>query len=216
MKKQLEIFHSLVSEFQKDSTVEGILLNGSVAAGTATELSDLDMIVLGEKDGFVSKTIDTVLVEIHFVRFDSAVKKLESNPMEVYKYLEAKVEYDNGKARKIISYAENVFLNYRVPEKERQGLAYWLKSTKLKLEAAFSKQDMLSVSYLSATNAWKVLEGMWAVNQKPIPPSSCLYRKHIELERIPYSDWFRGMFMGDIAARGKNQLDLIGWILENI
>lgn len=42
MKKQLEIFHRLVSEFQKDSAVEGILLNGSVAAGTATELSDLD------------------------------------------------------------------------------------------------------------------------------------------------------------------------------
>ena len=105
MKKQLEIFHSLVSEFQKDSTVEGILLNGSVAAGTATELSDLDMIVLGKKDGFVSKTIDTVPVEIHFVVFDSAVKKLESNPMEVYKYLDAKVEYDNGKAREIISYA---------------------------------------------------------------------------------------------------------------
>ncbi|MDE7233510.1 MAG: nucleotidyltransferase domain-containing protein, partial [Ruminiclostridium sp.] len=130
MKKQLEIFHSLVSEFQKDSTVEGILLNGSVAAGTATELSDLDMIVLGKKDGFVSKMIDTVLVEIHFVVFDSAVKKLESNPMEVYKYLDAKVEYDNGKAREIISYAENIFLNYRVPEKERLGLAYWLKSTK--------------------------------------------------------------------------------------
>lgn len=216
MKKQLEIFHSLVSEYRKDSTVEGILLNGSVAAGTATELSDLDMIVLGKKDGFVSKTIDTVLVEIHFVVFDSAVKKLESNPMEVYKYLDAKVEYDNGKARELISYAENIFLNYRVPEKERQGLIYWLKSTKLKLEAAFSKQDMLSVSYLSATNAWKVLEGMWAVNQKPIPPSSCLYRKHTELARIPYPDWFRGMFTGDIAARGKNQLDLIGWILENI
>lgn len=216
MKKQLEIFHSLVSEFQKDPTVEGILLNGSVAAGTATELSDLDMIVLGKEDRFVSKTIDTVLVEIHFVVFESAVKKLENNPMEVYKYLDAKVEYDNGKARELISYAENIFLNYRVPEKERLGLIYWLKSTKLKLEAAFSKQDMLSVSYLSATNAWKVLEGMWAVNHKPIPPSSCLYRKHTELDRIPYPDWFRGMFTGDIAPRGKNQLDLIGWILHNI
>lgn len=216
MKKQLEIFHSLVSEFQKDRTVEGILLNGSVAAGTATELSDLDMIVLGKKDGFESKTIDTVPVEIHFVVFDSAVKKLESNPMEVYKYLDAIIEFDNGKAREIISYAEKIFLNYRVPEKELRGLVYWLKSTKLKLEAAFSKQDMLSVSYLSATNAWKVLEGMWAVNQRPIPPSSCLYRKYTELERIPHPDWFRGMFTGDIAVRGKNELDLIGWILENI
>ncbi len=216
MKKQLEIFRSLVSEFQKDRTVEGILLNGSVAAGMATELSDLDMIVLGKKDGFVSETIDAVLVEIHFVVFDSAIKKLESNPMEVYKYLDAKIEYDNGKAREIISYAEKIFLNYRVPEKERRELAYWLKSTKLKLEAAFAKRDMLSVSYLSATNAWKVLEGMWAVNQRPIPPSSCLYRKHAELERIPHPDWFRGMFTGDIAVRGRNQLDLIGWILENI
>ena len=48
MLKQLEIFHNLVREFKKDTTVEGVLLNGSVAVGTATEASDLDIMVLGK------------------------------------------------------------------------------------------------------------------------------------------------------------------------
>lgn len=52
MSKQLEIFNNLVAEFKKDSTIEGVLLNGSVAAGTATESSDLDLIVLGQRDEY--------------------------------------------------------------------------------------------------------------------------------------------------------------------
>lgn len=52
MSKQLEIFNNLVAEFKKDSTIEGVLLNGSVAVGTATESSDLDLIVLGQRDEY--------------------------------------------------------------------------------------------------------------------------------------------------------------------
>lgn len=76
-----------------------MLLNGSVADGTATELSDLDILVPGQKNEFVSKRIDGILVEIHYMTYDHAVNKLKSNPMEVYRYLDARVEYDNGKMR---------------------------------------------------------------------------------------------------------------------
>ncbi|MDE7360377.1 MAG: nucleotidyltransferase domain-containing protein, partial [Oscillospiraceae bacterium] len=49
MRKQLEIFHNLVLEFKKDTSIDAVLLNGSVAYGTATDLSDLDIIVLGKR-----------------------------------------------------------------------------------------------------------------------------------------------------------------------
>lgn len=216
MLKQLEIFHNLVSEFKKDSTIEGVLLNGSVAVGTASELSDLDMVVLCQKDDFVSHVIDGILVEIHYTTFDSAIKKLKNNPTEVYKYLDAKIEYDNGKVQEIINYAENIYVNYRIPEKKQCEIAYWLKSLKPKLEAALSKQDMLLTSYLAATNTWKVLEGIWAVNQKPIPPSSSLYRRYAELELTPRQNWFEGLLIGDTADRGKIMIDNINWVLKRL
>ena len=215
MSKQLEIFYNLVTEFKKDNTIEGVLLSGSVAVGAATEFSDLDIIVLGRKDDFVSQEIDSILVEIHYTTYDSAINKLKNNPMEVYKYLDAKIEYDNGKVQEIITYAANIYKNYHVPLKVQNEIAYWLKSLKLKLESAFSKQDLLLVSYLVATNTWKVLEGIWAINQKPIPPSSSLYRRYVELELIPCPNWFEELLMENPENRGRIMIDCIDWILNN-
>lgn len=214
MLKQLEIFHNLVREFKKDSTVEGVLLNGSVAVGTATEESDLDMIVIGKKEEFVSQLIDSVLVEIHYTSFESAIKKLKTNPKEVYKYLDAKIEYDSGKAQEIITYAENIFENYHVTQKEKSEIAYWLKSTKPKLESALLKQDLLLISYLVSINTWKVLEAIWAVNQKPVPPASSLYRRYKELKLIPSQNWFEGLLIRDPRTRGQIMIESIDWILK--
>lgn len=215
MRKQLEIFHDLVLEFKKDTSIDAILLNGSVAYGTATDLSDLDIIVLGKRNDFISQLIDGVLVEIHYTTFDKAIDKLKSNPMEIYKYLDAKIEYDNGKAQEIIAYAETVLENYCVSKKERSEICYWLKSTRLKLRSAFSKEDVLLISYLISTNTWKVLEGVWAVNKMPIPPSSSLYRRYAKLKRIPCQEWFEKLMIGSIKNRGNTMIEIIDWILNS-
>lgn len=123
MRKQLEIFHNLVIEFKKDISIDAVLLNGSVAYGTATDLSDLDIIVFGKRHDFVSQLIDGILVEIHYTTFDKAIDKLKSNPMEIYKYLDAKIEYDNGKAQEIIIYAETILEHYCVSKKNNPKFA---------------------------------------------------------------------------------------------
>lgn len=216
MLKQLEIFNKLVLELKKDIAVEGVLLNGSVAAGTATELSDLDMIVLCNEIKFVSEVIDDVLVEIHYITYDKAIKRLNNYPMEVYKYLDAKIAYDNGKLKEIITCAENIFYHYCVSEKEKREIVYWLNSIRLKLNSAFSKQDILLISYLVSTNLWKVLEGIWALNQKPVPPSSSLYRRYRDLNFIPCPDWFDSLLMGDIESKGRMMMYSIDWILNEM
>lgn len=216
MLKHLEIFNQFVSEFKKDSTVEGVLLNGSVASGTATKMSDLDMIILCNKNKFVSKVVDTILVEIHYITYDKAIERLNHYPMEVYKYLDAKIEYDNGKLQEILACAENIFNEYCVSEKEKSEITYWLKSTELKLKSAFLKQDMLLISYLASTNLWKVLEGVWVVNQKPVPPSSSLYRRYKELDLIPFQNWFEELLAENIEIKGKAMLKCIDWILDEL
>ncbi|GFI71320.1 hypothetical protein IMSAG250_00515 [Clostridiales bacterium] len=192
------------------------MLNGSVAAGTATELSDLDMIVLCNEIKFVSEVIDDVLVEIHYITYDKAIKRLNNYPMEVYKYLDAKIAYDNGKLKEIITCAENIFYHYCVSEKEKREIVYWLNSIRLKLNSAFSKQDILLISYLVSTNLWKVLEGIWALNQKPVPPSSSLYRRYRDLNFIPCPDWFDSLLMGDIESKGRMMMYSIDWILNEM
>lgn len=216
MLKQLEIFKELVSAFRKDNSISAVLLNGSVAAGTATELSDLDIMVLGNENKFASKVVDGILVEIHYTTFEKAVEKLKNNPMEVYKYLDAKIEFDNGNLQKIIAYAEEIYNNYRASEKEKHEIRSWLNSTRIKLKSAFLKQDMVLVSYLVSTNLWKLLEGVWAVNQKPVPPSGSLFRRYKSLDIIPYPNWFDELLAENIECRGKSMLKCIHWTLKEL
>ena len=88
---------------KKNEKVEAVLLIGSVAYGTATDDSDLDLIVISNKDRFESKYVENILVEIHFHKYSTLVKRLNNNPNEVYKYLYSKIIFDNGQLKKLIA-----------------------------------------------------------------------------------------------------------------
>ncbi len=213
MQKQLEILKNEVDIFQKDASISGVLLNGSVAYGTATETSDLDIIVLCEKDQFANKYVDGILVEIHFHTFETMMERLKRNQVEVYRYLYAKVQYDmNGKLNEIIQAAQQIYENYITPSEELKNISYWLSSTKMKLEAALQEQDALKVSYLLATNTWKVLEGVWAINDKPMPPSGLAFFCHTVLKKVPCENWFSKLLTGNEKARACFMMKVIDTI----
>ena len=85
MIKQLELFKKIASDLKKHNSLDGVLLIGSVACGTATELSDLDIVVIGDENKFVSMVINAISVEIHYLTYDKAIERLNNSPMEVYK-----------------------------------------------------------------------------------------------------------------------------------
>lgn len=208
MKRQLEILKCESSLLKQDKSVGGVILMGSVAYGTATDDSDLDILVLCDKDEFVTKYVDGILVEIHFQKFETLLKKLESNPMEVYKYLYSKVIFDNGKFTELLNKANEIYINYTTPEKEREGIIYWLSSVKIKLLSAIKSGDITKLSYLISINTWKVLEGVWAVNNKPMPPSSLAYNTYNKLD-LPLEIWFEKLLVGDVFARAKTMIKVI-------
>lgn len=203
MKKQLAVLEKEIEILKQNKKAEAVLLTGSVAYGTATDDSDLDLIVIYDKNRFVSKYTDGILVEIHFNKFDTLIKRLESNPSEVYKYLYSKAIFDNGSLAKLMSRANEIYNGFSTPTKDIEGICYWLSSTKIKLTAAMNSNDEMKISYLLSTNTWKVLEGVWARNNKPMPPSSLAFAKHGDLKHIPYDNWFNGLLMGDCISRAR-------------
>lgn len=88
MTKHLSIFEEELKALKLDKTVRGVALIGSVAYGTATEDSDLDIFVLGEKDKFVNKETEGICVEIHYSKMETAMKKLRENPILALFYKE--------------------------------------------------------------------------------------------------------------------------------
>lgn len=214
MKKQLEILDNELDILKQDKSIHSVILMGSVAYGKATDDSDLDILVLCDKDEFISKCVNGILVEIHYQKYKTLRKKLESNPMDVYKYIYSKIIFDDGKFVKLFDEANEIYNNYRTPEKEKESIKYWLSSTKSKLLTAIKSDDVLKVSYLTATNTWKVLEGVWAVNNKPIPPSSIAFNTHDKLD-FPLENWFESLFIGDIFSRANTMIKIIDIIRES-
>ena len=216
MKKHLRILEQEADKLIQDSTVNAVLLTGSVAYGEAAEHSDLDIIILCDRDHFESEYIDGILVEKHFHKFETLKYALDKNAAEVYKYLYSKIIVDNaGKLNTLISKAKDIYSTYSTPKKEYDSIRYWLSATRIKLLAALDNKDEKRLSYLLSTNTWKVLEGVWAKNNKPMPPSSLAYAKHDELTDAPWEDWFDDLLTGNIGSRANAMMKLIDWICES-
>ncbi len=211
MNKHLTIFDNEVLKLKLDKSIHGVALIGSVAYGNATEDSDLDILVLGEENKFLSKEMDGICVEIHFQSTETSRQKLKNNSMEVYKYIYSKIAFDDGEMARIFDEAKEVYNNYRTPQKELEKTKYWLASTKRKLLSSMKDENIQRVAYILSTNTWKVLEGVWAINNKPIPPSSIAFCKS-ELLDIPIENWFKELLLGDINHRANTMVKIIDWI----
>ena len=78
--------------------------------------------------------------------------------------------------------------------------------------SAINSNDEIKVSYLLSTNTWKVLEGVWAKNNKPMPPSSIAFVKNGELTCVPCDNWLNKLLVGDNLSRANYMIDTIDWI----
>jgi len=198
---------------KQEKSVRGVMLMGSVAYGKAAEDSDLDILVLCDRDVFISKYVDDIMVEIHYQTYETLMNKLRTRPMEVYKYIYSKILYDDGGLEELSLEASDRYHSYQTPEKEMNSIRYWLSSTKSKLLSAINRDDIVKISYLVSINTWKVLEGVWAINNKPIPPTSIAYNNHDRLS-FPLENWFDDLLVGDIASRARTLIKIIDLICE--
>ncbi|MCX7784081.1 MAG: nucleotidyltransferase domain-containing protein [Meiothermus sp.] len=211
----------IVDKLKSDPKVMGVLLTGSRARGDATPGSDVDFWVLlsgVNERKFRSEEQQGYLVELHFRNLVQARDKLRRNPMELYSHLDGKILHDpEGKLAELRSEAEQLFHTYQMPEAERKALAYWLISARRKLQTALDEQAQLKMGYLASTQSWKILEGLWAANQKPMPPAGAVFAHLSKLEApLPHFELMNALFNADPLTRSKTALTLIDWVLPRI
>ena len=215
--KQLELFDSLYPNLIKNKAVTGVLLMGSVARDDAAPNSDLDILILGEEEKFAAKTIDGILVEYIYTTPQHALQKLTDNDMELYHYLGSRIAYDqDGELKKLMAFAVSKYNNFVVAQKTKAQISHWLLSTKTKLLSTIDARDTIKINFLTATNSWKVIEALWAVNNKPVPPSGSVLRFISDITIVPFDDWFERLFAGDGAAKATAMLQIIGWVLPKL
>ncbi len=211
----------IVDTLKSDPKVMGVLLTGSRARGDATPGSDVDFWVLlsgVNERRFRSEEQQNFLIELHFRNLVQARDKMRHHPMELYSHLDGKILYDpEGKLAELRGEAQQLFESYQMPEAERKALAYWLQNARRKLQTALNEQAQLKMGYLSSIQSWKILEGLWAANQKPMPPAGAVFAHITRLQApLPHFELVGGLFGSDPATRSKTALTLIDWILPRI
>lgn len=95
--KQLKVANKIVEKESKKASVIAISLFGSVAEGSETPESDLDIEIIddeAEKYSYETKQIGGVYVDIVILPKKSIIKRLNEYPYLNYGYINRKVLYD--------------------------------------------------------------------------------------------------------------------------
>ncbi|KPU56097.1 MULTISPECIES: nucleotidyltransferase domain-containing protein [Bacillus] len=214
-----KLAQTIVAEILSIDKVNGCMLIGSVARGDAYPDSDLDFYILleeGQKKKFHSETREDILVEYKSADFNQIQVNFKNNPMELYSFLEGKILFDkSGELKKLKEIATYEFENYRVSSDKVKGISHWLHSSLIKTQSALKANDELKASYIVQTSIWTLLDGIWAVNNKPTPPAGSALKYIETLSIVPtnFEDYINRLFLGDTKDRIKAAIELIEWVL---
>lgn len=216
------LLQELVEEASQQEDIVGMLLIGSVARGDALPGSDLDvryLLVDGQKRPFQSALHHGIVVEQGYTDTLGAQTKLEVNSMEMYAYLDGQILFDpTGMLRRLTDRAKELFEAYQFPQHEVDGLISWLRSAELKMTVAQKAGDLPKAAFVCSTTTWQILMGLWAVNDKPMPPngSVLVHLKDLSKRPLHLERQINQFFCGDLPQRIQIAIDLVHWILERL
>lgn len=207
--------------FAKDEII-GLMLIGSVARGDAYPESDLDLYFLladGLNKKFHSEVKENILIEYKYADFNQVQLNFENNPMEIYSFLDGEILFDKkGFLKHLTQIAQQKYKDYCISDNKIKGISHWLQSSLNKIKAALNVNDELKASYVITTSTWVMLEGVWAINNKPMPPSGAVWVHLKELPHLPTNleDLLNNMFLGNTTERINSTIIIIEWILFNL
>ena len=172
-----DVFRKIQETLMADINVLGIMLMGSVASGSALPESDLDIMILNDKDYFITDIVDGIFVEYIFTTYETRLNKLLNNDMEVYHFLGSNIVYDvDNKLSTLMSVAKDKKNSFKTSQETKKHISHWLTSVKTKLLSAINSSDTLKQNFIVSTNSWKIIEAIWAINDTPVPPSGSVIR----------------------------------------
>jgi predicted nucleotidyltransferase len=216
------LVQEIVEEASRQEEIIGVLLSGSVARGDALPGADLDLrfiLAPGAKREFQRGLRDGVLVELGYADVTLAQAELETNPMEVYAYLDGRILYDpQGVLAHLQTLAQRRFATYQLPEPERERIIIWLEAARFKIRVAEREGQLLKAAFATGTVSWQIIEGLWAANNKPLPPNGSIWPHLKDLSQGPpdVEERLKLFFCGETEQRVRAALELLDWILASL
>ncbi len=207
--KLYKVFEAKLSEYERDEGVYGVLVTGSLARGTETPYSDLDIVLLANENKVVEEVIDGVPVESHYRTYEGIMEELNGKPYCLYLYAYSKIVSDtDSQLKKLKNVALNRLSNYKISKTRLAELKHAMGTLREKLVAGLALNDGLKIAYLVHNNFKVIVEYLYAVNGLPVPPQGLLYEIYDELPVKPSDKWIEKL----VTLSGS---ELARYILEN-
>ena len=211
--KIYEVFNKVQEELKNDSRVMGIFLTGSLARGTETKYSDLDVIVLSCINCVDEKVVEGVPVEVHFNTLESIKERFRVDAPSLYLYKYGKVIYDPSNIFEgLIQEANCLLENYVVSEERKAYLKHKIGALKEKLTASLNLKDHQKINYLMHNNFKVIVESIFALNSLPLPPQGLTYEIFNTLSKKPSDTWLTDIINLKGIEQGEYALEIIDFI----
>ncbi len=217
-----ELLQKIVAEAHADREIIGILLTGSMARGDALPGTDIDLrfiLTEGASRPFDSQPRDGILVERTYADATAERDKIETNPMNVYAHLDGRILHDpQGVLASLKQQAHERFEAYEISKEERDRTAWLLGCARDKIRVALDGGDLLRAAFAAGTTSWGLMEGLWAANNRPLPPNSSVRPHLCDLTVGPpdIQTKYRQLFLGETPERVQITLDLLDWIIGQL
>jgi hypothetical protein len=215
------LLDALIEEARQDRGIGGLLLTGSLARMDALPGTDVDVRYLLRSEAppvFERLTRDGLLLERSFTDEPAARKQLDDSPMHVYAYLDGCILHDpDGSLARLRTHAAEVYEGHRTPGHVRRRIADDLQHPESKIRVSLAGGDLRKAVFSLDTSSWQVIEGLWAANDRPVPPNSSV-RPHLADLAGPdgIDAMFDRLFLADPRTRAETGLVLIRWIRERL
>lgn len=207
-----EIINKYQQKFLADSNLAALLVTGSVARGENKEFSDLDLIAVGNYEPRFEETKeDGITVEIKYRSLEAFKQKIDADAMNAYQFIDAKLVCgDEQVLVELKKTAEAALQNYKP---ELGGIIKLLTSSQEKLKAA--NEDELKASFVINTTLWKLVEGLYAVNKLPVPPSTTAYRNITKLVHLPkdFESLWNKLLLGSVEERSMAFNEMVEFVV---
>jgi hypothetical protein len=190
---------------------------GSVARGDAKPLSDLDLVLI-LRDGapdrpFAHADTGGVYVETKAMTAAAARRRMDRNPMELYTFLDGRPLQDPAGAFAALQVeARQRFATF--VRRDRASAGNWLAASQRKLRAARAAGDPFAAA--CAAELWPILDGLWAVNDKPTPPMGAVWAHLPDLAEAPPRAWLEDLVTGGAATRVAAAERLLAWAIARL
>lgn len=162
----------------RDEGSRAAVLIGSVGRGTATEHSDVDVLVVAcdgsPRPPFERTMYGTRLVEIVARTYEVWLAHLDSaRPRWLYAFLDAgPIMFDDGSFASLRAKTDDVFIVYETPVEARAEMATILWHSQAKLERAELSKQPRSAAYWAAVVLPGLLDALLALHNRPTAPGS--------------------------------------------